>query len=454
MSIYSKNSVPDTDLDNTIDRLMKIAHYLVDSRVGIVREVIEKQPDVGSPQFFHYYAYACNTAALGMNENFSHTGGASSLREKAIAKAIGEAVERYCSSIVNIKSLPLTSYSNATFPSIHPSLFALYGKKQYETPGFPWARFTEQTRIRWTVATDPLTKSHYYVPAAMVYVPYIYFDDTAGEPIVQPISTGLSCHWGYDRAAVSGLCETIERDALTLFWQARTKPPHVRIETLDDQNYDLVKRFEDVGDSVTILNITTDVQVPTVMSVLCGKHESSPAMVFAAASALSPRIAIEKSLEELAHTRRYTQLIKLHHPPVEHQPPHHHNIVDQTGHLGYWAQHKHTTFGDFCLASDQRISIDDIKDYSTGCPTKDLTCLCKLIKQAGYQALVAELTTPDISELGMNVVHALIPGFHPLFMGHSSRALGGNRLWTVPQRMGYEGITPDTGDNPFPHPYP
>jgi ribosomal protein S12 methylthiotransferase accessory factor len=54
----------------------------------------------------------------------------------------------------------------------------------------------------------------------------------------------------------------------------------------------------------------------------------------------------------------------------------------------------------------------------------------------------------------LKVVRAIIPGFHPLFMGHKLRALGGSRLWQVPQSLGYQGINRDTGDNPAPHPYP
>ena len=69
-------------------------------------------------------------------------------------------------------------------------------------------------------------------------------------------------------AASSGICEVIERDAVTLTWQAMISPPRIQVETLSDANYDLVQRFERSGGEVTLLDITTDVGVPTVMSVL------------------------------------------------------------------------------------------------------------------------------------------------------------------------------------------
>jgi len=64
------------------------------------------------------------------------------------------------------------------------------------------------------------------------------------------------------------------------------------------------------------------------------------------------------------------------------------------------------------------------------------------------------MTTLDVEDLGLKVVRAIIPGFHPLFMGHALRALGGTRLWEVPQKMGWGGISRETGDNPLAHPYP
>jgi ribosomal protein S12 methylthiotransferase accessory factor len=59
-----------------------------------------------------------------------------------------------------------------------------------------------------------------------------------------------------------------------------------------------------------------------------------------------------------------------------------------------------------------------------------------------------------VEDLGLKVVRAVIPGYHPLVMGHRLRALGGKRLWTIPQKLGFKGITTEIGDNPYAHPYP
>jgi ribosomal protein S12 methylthiotransferase accessory factor len=80
--------------------------------------------------------------------------------------------------------------------------------------------------------------------------------------------------------------------------------------------------------------------------------------------------------------------------------------------------------------------------------------LVERIRAVGQRVLLADLTPHDLAPLGLSVVRAIVPGFQPLAFGHALRALALPRLWTVPQQLGYAGITPRTGDNPAPHPFP
>jgi|LGVF01.1.fsa_nt_gb ribosomal protein S12 methylthiotransferase accessory factor len=439
---------------NKLRRLLDISSYLIDDRVGIVREVVETPREAGAPDFFHFYGLASNTAAISRQDNFIHTGGASIVREKAFAKAVGEAVERYCSAIFDHREFPLEPAESASFRCVNPAEFSLYSEEQYARRDFPWVPFTITTRIRWVPAVELPSCDLCYVPASMIYVPYFFSEADSGAPIAQPISTGLACHCSFDEAVVGGITEVVERDAFTIFWQCRISPPQVMIETLSDSNFDLVERFTRTGADVTVLEITTDLGIPTFLSVLRNPSPQSSALVFAAASSLDPEEALCKSLEELAHTRRYSQLIKTYAPPIAVTPPHFSNIRDQVGHLGFWADHANKELADFVFASKERIDFQDIQDRSSGSARSDKEQLCTILNQAGYRVFVSDLTTPDVQQLGLSVVHVLVPGLHPLQMGYFNRALGGKRIWTVPQKLGFEGISPQSGDNPLPHPYP
>lgn len=437
----------------SLQRLIAAADYLVDDHVGIVREVKEVPTDAGSPDFFHFSAQACNTRAFSQQDNFGSTGGASSSRDQAIAKAIGEAVERYCSALYDVESLSLFSSQSAPFPHVPPHEFALYSREQYDQLAFPWVPFNALTPVRWTPAVDLVTKESVFVPAALVFVPYYFYRGSGDAPITQPISTGLACHCSLAEAELAGIYEVIERDAFTIMWQAQLSMPQIRVETLSDANYDLVQRFEKAGHHVTLLNLTLDSGVPTVLSVLTNEMSSAPAFVFAASANLNPEEAVRKSLEELAHTRRYSQQIHSRLPRLVVETDHA-NVTDQISHLNFWCDHANAQLAKFVFASEKRVGFDELVDRSTEVPSRNLEIVVEQVRVIGHKVLVAELTTPDIHSLGLAVVRALIPGFHPLFMGHQIRALGGDRLWSVPQRLGYSGIVEATGDNPVPHPYP
>ncbi|HEX3763068.1 MAG TPA: YcaO-like family protein, partial [Kofleriaceae bacterium] len=158
---------------------------LFDERVGIIGRVVDVDRMPGAPDFFHVAAEACNTRAFTRQVNFRAAGGASADRDRAIAKALGEATERYCSAIYDIESLPLATAAAAPFACVAPSEFALYSTAQLASDGFPWVEFTERTPVRWTPAEDVLTGEVRHVPAAMVYMPYIYYQGSGDSPITQ-----------------------------------------------------------------------------------------------------------------------------------------------------------------------------------------------------------------------------------------------------------------------------
>lgn len=430
-----------------------IADRLVDPVTGIVSHVQEVPREPGSPDFFHFSAAACDTSAFSRQRNFQNTGGAATKRENAVAKAIGEAVERYCAALYEAEELPLACASEAPFPIVRPDEFALYSEEQYEWPGFPWSPFTDDTPVRWTEGVDLVSGEHRHVPAAMVYVPYTFYRGSGETPISQPISTGLAAHMSPTLAALSGLYEVVERDAFTITWQAGVAPPQIRVETLSDAGYDLVQRFERTGAGVILLDLTLDHGITTILSVLRSAAAESPALVFAAASSLDPERAVRSALEELAHTRRYSQQIRSRLPKFE-PGPGYENMVDQIDHLNLYCDPCNARLADFLFGSKKRINFEELRNRSTGDAPQDLAIACERIAAVGHRVIAVDLTSDDVRGVGMAVARVVVPGFHPLFMGHRIRACGGRRLWTIPAKLGLPHAFRDGKDNPAPHPYP
>jgi ribosomal protein S12 methylthiotransferase accessory factor len=204
---------------------------------------------------------------------------------------------------------------------------------------------------------------------------------------------------------------------------------------------------------VTLLDVTLAEGIPTVLATLQSSAASAPALVVAASASLDPEESVRKSLEELAHTRRYSHKIKTGLPRLVSDPPNHENVVDQVSHLNFWTDQANIPGARFLWTSERRVDFDSLASLTTGDARRDLEVLCGRVRDGGHRALVADVTTSDVKSLGLSVVHAVIPGFHPLTLRHISRVLGGRRLREMPPKMGYPAVA-EHDLNPLPHPYP
>jgi ribosomal protein S12 methylthiotransferase accessory factor len=436
-----------------IRRLKDALPYLLDPRVGIISGISEHAIEVDSPSFFRFNGMAANTEAFGEYKNFAVGGGAATSREIALAKTIGECIERYSAAIYDKTDFPLFSYEDAPFPCVHPDEFALFSDEQYKHHQFMFDKFDVCSPLRWVPAKRIGTKETIFVPASMVYVPYFFYENGDETPIIQPISTGLSCHCSYEEAAVGGICEVIERDNFMITWQAGMSRTKIRPESLSATNKNLLNRFEKVGYQVYLMDISNESRIPGILAVATHPDTSFVPLVVAAAVSLNPEEAVRKALEELAHTERYAYQIKNELPRLE-VVEEFDNVLGQVHHVNYWMDEKVLPHASFLYASEQYMDFNELPSFEQSTPQEDLAKITAVINQTGYNVLISDITTDDIKELGMFVIRAIIPGYHPLFMGYHKRPLGGKRLWYIPQQLGFKGITKDTGDTPFPHPFP
>jgi ribosomal protein S12 methylthiotransferase accessory factor len=437
-----------------LDRLLGLWEYLVDPRVGVIREVHELRRDDDEPDFFHYLSTACDTARFTALSNFGNNGGVSTNRYTAIAKAMGESIERYCSAVFDYRDLVYDSASGLGDIAAPPEAFALYLPEQFEHDGLPWAPFTPDAPLAWTGGKSLVTGRDVMVPASMVYVPFHYLSSRPDTPIVQPISTGLAAHCSYAEAALSGLCEVIERDAFTLTWQARLSRPRIALETLPESCVDILRRFYDAQLTVEVIDITTDIRIPTVLTIALGEATSSPAVAVAAAADPSPERALVKSLEELAHTRKFARQLMEYTPelPIDVEGGHP-TVQTQKEHLRFYCPQHAKPYIEFAWASEEPRDFRALPDRTRPTPEEELAALVQEVAAAGLDVVVCDLTLPDVGALGVSVARAIVPGAHPLFMGHRNRARAGRRLYTVPQLLG-GGLELGAPDNPYPHPFP
>jgi ribosomal protein S12 methylthiotransferase accessory factor len=342
--------------------------------------------------------------------------------------------------------LPVYSAQRAPFPCLSPSEFDWFSTEQYDDPDFPWRRFDDHTRVHWTEAWDPVRDAVEFVPSALVYLPHWLFTSEREVPICPATSTGLACHPHLQRAAIDAIGDVIECDALSLLWYRRLPPVQVRVETLSDANYDLVSRFEKLESSVTLLHVPVEFPVFTVLAMLTSRSPALPARVFAAGTDVDPEEAIRKSLVMLAHARQYVQLLHANMPSLETSPGHV-EVIDQSSHLRFWANHAHAHLADFMGSSRERVEFDLLHGTAEKDPETQLVTLIRRIKEAGYRVLFADLTTPDVRDAGFNTLRAVIPRLCPILYSVRTAPLGCARLLHAVDAPGTLRTCP-------PHPFP
>lgn len=422
---------------------------LVDPRTGIIREVAELRIDDDDPPFVHYLSYASTTQALGFLPNFGNNGGVGATPHSAIAKALGEGVERYCAAMFCYDELTWAAYRDLGEPATSPDSFALYTSQQYGAAAFPWQPFDADSWVGWVRGRSLISGQPVLVPAPFVYVPYHYQRTRSGTPISQPISTGLACGNSVQDATLSALCEVIERDAFTITWQARLQRPRITQDSLGGELAELVDRYRRVGLTVHLVDISTDIACPTVLAVAEGFAPSSPALAVAAAAHPDPTLAVRKSLEELAHTRKFAAQVMDYLPPVQVDVEGGHPAVDgQRAHLRFYCPQESKSAARFAWSGGSQLGRTDLRTAGDG----GLDALVLEVAATGEDVIAVELTTPDVAELGLHVVRVVVPGFHPLQMGHANRCKGGRRLADLP-RASVADWSPEH-DNPYPHPFP
>ncbi len=425
---------------------------LFDPVVGILGSVSEIAAGPGAPDFFHAEARTCNVGALGGAAGRFADGAAATDRSTAIASAVQRTVARYCAALYQRDGLPLASTADAGFRCVPPGDFALFSEAQLGRAGFPFVAFDPDTPVRWTGAVDLASGENVHVPAAFVWFPYFWLRTGGDLPIVEPSATGLACGEGVASATLAGLYDVVARDAAALFWQTATPPPQIRAEALPEAARGLIARFVLAGARATILDVTTNNRIPSFVAVATSEEPDRPAYAFAMAADLDPEAAIELALLRLADTRRLAAAAMRSRPPPS--PAYDwEDVTEWADHLTFAAAHANRRACDFALSSEDRRDIADYDRHPFGDADAELEAALSAVLATGCRAYAANLTSEDMGALGFSVVRVIVPGYQPLVAGHRARALGGSRLYDVPQKLGFRGIFRGSSGNSAPHPF-
>lgn len=419
---------------------------LVDPKTGIIRGVDLMKLGPSDPPVFLAHAAPCDTAPLtGMRA--ANRGAACSVSvERAIVRACGESVERYCSAIYDPRELrlaPAAALARAGERLVRVDDLYPFGDETRAVPGFPYGQVHEDTPIRWARGRSLLTDEPVWIPASCVYVPYLF--DRAVEPWSHmPISTGLAAGRSVQGCITKGIHEIIERDALMIGWLARLVAPRIDPATCRGRAADVDRLLD--GAAVTgarwhLSLLTLDLDVPVIGAALIDPGDP-PLTSFGIAADDDPVHALRLALEEAALTRTLVN----RSPEILDNPGQVHTNYDTLrGHLL-----AHATSAE--LRERLRFMTDEGDLLPFDALFRERPPLTDRLAARGLEPIWIDVTTEDVRDCGFHVVRTVIPTMQPLDNDHRFRYLGGRRLREVAARYGRD--LDRTGTNPDPHPFP
>jgi bacteriocin biosynthesis cyclodehydratase domain-containing protein len=347
--------------------------------------------------------------------------GKGSTSDQGEASALMEAIERYSGSFQGDEIRVTRRFKD--FPAgdaIHPNDVMLLSDAQYGREPAPTISpyqspeilipFDQSAKIEWSPAWSLGDEQFRYLPSSLLY---FFYKGPGWQQLPPADSNGCAAGNTLKEAIVQGFLELVERDSYAIWWYNRLQRPEVDLSQFDDPYIrDLQIQFADTGRRLWVLDITSDLGIPSFVAVSHWMNGSQEQIEFGSGAHFDARIAMLRTLTELNQflsiglvgCRSAGKLWSQAGPSelrLEDHP-----YLAPTGMV-------RPAFGSNFSRLDSREQV--------------MTCV-SVAKQAGLDFLVLDQTRPDIE---VPVVRVIVPGLR-----HFYRRFAAGRLYDLPVKLG------------------
>lgn len=427
------------DSDATVRSLLEHVSPLT----GVVRE-LERVPIDGGT--LHVYrsgfnvAMAVDDVASWLRVRAHVSGGKGATVAEAQASALGEALERYSATSHGDEATTRAARRDLGASAIDPRRVLLFSDEQYRrrdalgASGIDRCRdgrragdtdrrrvvpapFDESAVIDWVPVWPLRGGARAYLPAACAF---LGFRDTA---FATADSNGCAAGADLTEAALYGLYELIERDAVAIWWYNRLRRPGIPLTSFDDEYLDgAAGAFAKTGWELWLLDLTHDLEVPCCAAIAIAE-DGDVATGFGAH--LDARVAARRAVSEAAQM------------------------------LGFRAEAGVSLRAEVPTGRSARVELEAhpyLRPHGTAAPggsyagtdaRADLEFLVARAARSGLESYLLDMTRPDI---GLAVARVIVPGLR-----HFWPRFAPGRLYDVPVAMGWRDQPIAEADlNPFP----
>lgn len=407
----------------------------------------------GEPEYSIYSARLgdLNQVSLFHGRNFGYPmqmDGAGGDIDDQVAKLKSEAetLERYCSCAYTDEQFIYATANELGEKALDLDQIPIVSDSELAHPHCPIQRPNKNEKIRWVKGLSLTRNRPVYIPAIMTYL-YIPYTSLA-EQFWLPISTGCAIHTSYEKAMINGICEVVERDAISLVWLNQLDIPKIEIntQTLSKQDQQYVNRtMEHPFIETQFYDATTDIGIPTIYCLQRSPYNKKMSSIVMCTTDLNPTEALTKITREAASLRIALQNQEMKTENIEQFG----NVSD--GAL-YMAQPKMNSAFDFLTNSKKVTSFESMKDLSTGSDQEDLKKLVEMLRKKGHEIFVVDQTSDEAKRSNFKAVRVIIPTLQPLSFHYRAQFKGSERLYKGPVNMGYR-MKSEGELNQYPQPF-
>ena len=424
---------------------------LISPKVGLIREIAPQGRGADEPMPPYLYTATLSNFDFRVASKVERmAAGKGRTREEAIASAIGEATERYCAYHWDPLRTFVAKSGDIQSRCITPRECVLYSDRQYATFEWPHPRWTPEQDVAWINGVDVCDGSTVALPASLSY---LVFPPPRMEDYFAPsTSNGLAAGPSLADAALSGLCEVMERDAMLIAWMNRLPAVELQLDDAPGIPQRIYRHYAHFGVAVRAFVMPTDLPSTTVMAISFEDDPSRPANVAGLGCHPDPNVALLKALFELCQGRP-AEASRFQSKPPQGRLSTYEDVQTLDDHSAFMSQMERRHEFEFLWATGEKKRVEELRSWSTGDASEDLQRCAGELAAKGPRPAYVDLTTPDLVEYGIHVVRVIVPGLQPVHFGHGQERLGGERLYKLPQQLGFaDGPRSESDLNPCPHP--
>jgi len=336
--------------------------------------------------------------------------------------AVAEAVECYCSMALPwAGSMERGAFADVDARAVRPqSLVQVLPQQRRRSPSV--TLLTDTKVIDWVWTSSMTTGKPVLFPAALIHMGMTSGRDFVGGRV----STGFACHVNPAQAVLAGLCEVLERDALTIAWHARLPlmPLDVEGTSVGEVASGLAAR---AGVTAQAFLVPSDGPFPVVL-VRGQCEDDEPHTVVGVACRPEPEAAALKAILEVCQV-----LVGLR----RRRPPRPAQVRDLDDSAAFYASAPGAALLDrHLLTGNKRMPLGDVPGTGTGSPGTVADYGVRWLGDLGLEVLVAEATTADVAASGFRVFRVVVPGAVDISSDPRLAPLGATRMREVPARLG------------------